>query len=99
MRCPFRGRRGSSDEFGIARRVAVFPGRSTEHYGVSQGWSFLVQNGYFAIPILVPRTSPSTSVLRQERPPQQLGGCSALDFREMSIVVVWPILRAFWEVG
>lgn len=44
------------------------------HYGVSQGWSFLVENGYVAIPILAPRTSPSTSVLRQQRPyPQQLG--------------------------
>ncbi|WP_216637121.1 hypothetical protein, partial [Rhodococcus sp. KB6] len=39
----------------------------------SQGWSFLVENGYFAIPILAPRTSPSTSVPRQQRPyPQQL---------------------------
>lgn len=37
-------------------------------------WSCLVEDGYFAIPILAPRTSPSTSsVPRRQRPyPQQL---------------------------
>ena len=35
----------------------------------------MVENGYFAIPILAPRTSPSTSVPRHQRPyPQQLVG-------------------------
>ena len=58
---------------------------------MSQGWSFLVENGYVAIPILAPRTSPSTSVPRQQRPyPQHLGGVKGVSpaHRSEGLVVV-----------
>ena len=73
MRYPFRRRHGRSDGSDTARSGVAFLPQSMGHYVVSQGWSFLLENGYVAIPILALRTSPSTSVPRQQRPyPQHL---------------------------
>ncbi len=74
MRYPFRRRHGRSDGSDTARSGVAFLPQSRGHYGVSQGWSVLAENGCVATPILALRTSPSTSVPRQQRPfPQHLG--------------------------
>ena len=68
------------------------------HYGVSQGWSFLVENGCVATPILTPRTSPSTSVPRQQRPyPQHLG--DFIGFPPHAIVVILLAICLYSALG